>query len=760
MENTGVIPRVSICCSVLNQSEWLREMIASVVAQTCKDWELIVVDDGSTEDVKAVVDSFNENRIQYHRFPENKGIPHGANYALKLIRGEFFGLLAADETLDPNKLEDQLAFMDANAGVDGIWGIPGYGPFGRRPEWEQNSLGAHNRSKEAWLRTLLNLEGVPIGGASFLMRRKVLDSIGYLDENLTIFSDHEFYCRFFEKHVGRILPYRWAVDKPYEAGKGSVREKNGPLVQKELAYVREKHQIILPPVIGKCTIGIPLYNLAGTVIESIKSAQAQTYKDLEIIILNDGSTDNSLEVVQKYFDENPDPRVRLMGFDENRGIQEAMNQMAFRAKGEFFTSLAADDTIEPDTIEKCLAEFKKNPWLEMVGTQTDFMDALGHDLTGTTFKHPFMDIPKAMNRPHQEWLNLLKMGNVYFGVSMYRTKVISEVGGWDKELGVIADYEMYLKLLMRENIHVIEEPLTHTRISGKNLSLLMPEQASNLPRLYYQAKLPYYKPVPKVVIATPFYELKGFSPYIWSLAQTFKLLSALGIQWEFMELSGDSYVHKARNMICEKFLADLEATDLFFIDSDMSWNPEALVHMVMFPEPIVGGSYPIKNRWDGWTSRPQMSEENGKQFYTGRALSDGSALMRADVLAGGFLRIKRAVLLKYRDFYPDLWFQAPAADQEPGKDIKLQRFTEFFSSQTHDHVFYGEDHMFSKRMRDMGMPMFIYPNVHITHWGNKGYAGNYHEFLKKQVDNPQQPEVAEELPPGLETRIPNERTLQ
>ena len=729
-------------------------MIASVVAQTFPDWELIVVDDGSSEDVKSVVDSFNDERIRFHRFPENRGIPHGSNWALRNMRGDFFGLLAADETLDQHKLEDQLAYLDANTVVDGIWGIPGRGPFGRRPEWEQYALGAHNRSKEAWLRTLLNLEGVPIGGASFLMRRKVLDSIGYLDENLTIFSDHEFYCRFFEKHIGQILPYRWAVDKPISEGHGeSVRAKNASKVDGELAYVRAKHPLPLPPVTGKSTVGIPVYNMAKYVLDALKSVQAQTYADIEILILDDGSTDGTMDVVKAYLAENPDPRVRLMAHDENRGVQDAMNQLAFRATGEFFTSLAADDTMDPTFVARCRAEFERNPWLEMVGTQTDFMDATGANLTGTNAKHPFLNIAKPVNCPREQWLAMLFHGNVYFGASMYRTKVLSEVGGWEKRFGVIADYEMYLRLLMRENIHIIEEPLTHTRIHGKNLSLLMPENAKKLPQLYHDAKERYYQPRRKVIIATPFYELKGFSPYILSLTRTAQLLHTFGISWDFMEISGDSYVHKARNIIVDKFLEDPDATDIFFIDSDMSWNADAFLHMLMLPDPIVCGSYPVKNRWGSWTSRPETVEENGSRHYVGRVLTDGMGLIKADVAAGGFLRIKREVFMAYQKFYPDNWFMAPAAEQGPdGEDkITMKKFVEYFAAQTHDHVFTGEDHMFSKRIKAMGVPMFIYPNVNITHWGYKGFFGNYHTFLKEQTK-----EHAEEIRPGLDVLIPRE----
>ena len=71
------MPRVSVCCSVLNQTEWLGDMIGSVFLQGFKEWELIIVDDGSTEDVKAVIDKFKDPRIIYHRFPENRGLRMG-----------------------------------------------------------------------------------------------------------------------------------------------------------------------------------------------------------------------------------------------------------------------------------------------------------------------------------------------------------------------------------------------------------------------------------------------------------------------------------------------------------------------------------------------------------------------------------------------------------------------------------------------------------------------------------------------------------
>lgn len=719
-------PVVSICSSVLDQSDWLKKMLTSVVEQTYKDWELILVDDGSTEDIKAVVDSFKDDRIKLIRWDENRGMPHGMNHALSKAGGKYTALLSADELIWKEKLAIQVEYMEAHQGVDCVWGLPLKGPLGPRPVYEQTLLRAHNRSNAAWLRTLLNLENVPIGGASLLMKTEVMKSLDYLDPKMKMFSDHELFCKFFSRgHTGIVLPYRFAVEHTTEEDadvRRTQRFQNFGKMDDELGIVRSRYPMPTPAVTGKISIGIPCYNHAKYLPDSVHSALAQTHQDIEVMILNDGGTDDFNTVVQQF----TDPRVKVMAFPENMGVWEAQNQMAFRASGEFYIPLGADDIIEPNFIEKCLAKFAENPWLELVVSQTDFIKEDGSAYN--TPDNPMMNIQKVAQGSREEMLLRLYGGNAYHGAGMYRTRVISDVGGWEKQYKVITDYQMYLKLLQREVIGVIEENLTHTRVDGKNLSLLDKKKAAELPWLYHAAKKPFYRQQQKVIIATPFYELKGFSPYISSLTATLRLMHAHGIDCRFMELSGDSYVHRARNTMCDLFLSDPDNTDLFFIDSDMSWNPEAFLQMCLRQEEILGGSYPVKNCWDLWTSIPEVHEEDGKNVMKGKYLSDGSALIEAHVLAGGFLRIKRSVLEKFREHYPDLWYYEPSSTP----DEPFKKFTQFFGAESINHKFHGEDHMFSKHLRDMGVQMFIYPNVDITHWGYKNFSGNFDRYLKEK----------------------------
>jgi hypothetical protein len=558
-----------------------------------------------------------------------------------------------------------------------------------------------------------------------MMKRETLEELGYFDPNLVVFSDHELYCRFFAKgKKAVVLPYRFGVDKVVSAE--SVRIKNFEKAKVEYETVKARHPLQLPLTKGTVTVGIPCYNHAQYLKDCVDSVLAQTVPVDEIMILNDCSTDDFKTVVQQF----TDPRIKVMAFDENRGVQEAMNQMAFRAKGDFFMALSADDTVDPTYVEKALKEFAENPWTEFVASQTDFTDENLKLLPPKT--HPFQDIAGVWNMTREEWIASLHGGNRYFGAGMYRTKVISEVGGWEKKYKAISDYQMYLKILHRgDNIRIIEELLTHTRVHGKNASLLTPQQAHELPWLYHAARKPFYRKLMKVVIATPFYEVKAYSPYITSLMSTARLMTAVGIDYRFLELSGDSYVHRARNTLADMFLRDPDATDLFFIDSDMSWDPEAFVKMCVLPDDVVGGAYPVKNNWGAWTSIPKVTDgKEGEKHLQGRPLGDGTALIEAQVLAGGFIRIKRSVLERFREFHKDDWYVEPSTDPENPE----HKFTAFYAAEKIEHRFFGEDHYFSKKLRDMGIRMFIYPNVNIFHWGTKEFAGNYQKFLTNHFD--------------------------
>ncbi len=110
------------------------------------------------------------------------------------------------------------------------------------------------------------------------------------------------------------------------------------------------------------TIGLPIYNAEIFLSDCIKSILNQTYKNLEIILVNDGSTDNSLEIIKKF----QDPRIKIINDGLNKGLIFRLNQMVEISNGEFFVRMDADDIMFPDRIENQLKVFKTNSDIDLV----------------------------------------------------------------------------------------------------------------------------------------------------------------------------------------------------------------------------------------------------------------------------------------------------------------------------------------------------------------------------------------------------------
>ena len=104
------------------------------------------------------------------------------------------------------------------------------------------------------------------------------------------------------------------------------------------------------------SVVIPAYNAEHTILDTIKSVQQQTFSDYEIIVINDGSEDRTLELVEQV----EDSRVKVFSYS-NGGLSTARNRGIARATGEYITFLDADDLWTPDKLEAQLAALQKHP---------------------------------------------------------------------------------------------------------------------------------------------------------------------------------------------------------------------------------------------------------------------------------------------------------------------------------------------------------------------------------------------------------------
>jgi hypothetical protein len=234
----------------------------------------------------------------------------------------------------------------------------------------------------------------------------------------------------------------------------------------------------------------------------------------------------------------------------------------------------------------------------------------------------------------------------------------------------------------------------------------------------------------KLMIATPVYMSQEFSTYGDSMLETVRMLDKAGIPWQKQTIRGDSYIDRAKNSILANFL-ESDCESILMVDSDMDFAPDAVARMIRHPQEIVAGFFCMKNAW-GTFAGALLPDEDGNipDIKTAIELWDGSCLFKAHLLPGGFLRIKRDVLERFADHYPELVYQDPCAD--PSKPDRV--YTAFFECMIHDYVRFGEDATFCRRMREMGETLWCDPNITFGHTGVKTYTGNYNDSLLKSPE--------------------------
>lgn len=107
-------PVVSIVMPAYNSSATIEDSIESVLHQTFTDWELLIIDDCSEENIEKKVRGFQDKRIHYYRLAKNHGVAHARNVAIKKARGRYLAFLDSDDLWLPEKLEHQIQFMEKN----------------------------------------------------------------------------------------------------------------------------------------------------------------------------------------------------------------------------------------------------------------------------------------------------------------------------------------------------------------------------------------------------------------------------------------------------------------------------------------------------------------------------------------------------------------------------------------------------------------------------------------------------------------------
>jgi glycosyltransferase involved in cell wall biosynthesis len=182
----------------------------------------------------------------------------------------------------------------------------------------------------------------------------------------------------------------------------------------------------------RVSVLVPSYNQGRYLDEALKSVFAQQYARMELLVLDGGSTDESIDVLKRY-DGAP-------GFwwksERDAGVVDAVNQGLSRATGEICGILSADDAYLPGAMAAAVAALSKEPSLGLVYADAEYVDAQGRT-TGSTHVAPYS--LEAL---------LYRRTFIIQCSAFFRTHLAREVGGWRPEVSYVADNDLWLRLAM------------------------------------------------------------------------------------------------------------------------------------------------------------------------------------------------------------------------------------------------------------------------------------------------------------------------
>ena len=226
---------------------------------------------------------------------------------------------------------------------------------------------------------------------------------------------------------------------------------------------------------------LPSYNHAAFVGAAIRSVLDQAYGgEVEVLVTDDGSHDGTPDIVRAISDK----RVSLEILPENRGASIAANSSIRRARGEFICTLASDDFFLPDKIEKQVAFLEAKPDVAAVFGMPKLIDERGLPLPpeggfpGVNFRTPLLE---GLG-PRRQWLRYFFVhGNCLCQpTAMLRRAALERIGCFDPRLASLPDFDLWVRLCMEHDIHVMPDELTALRIRDSSLNQSAPRRDSIL----------------------------------------------------------------------------------------------------------------------------------------------------------------------------------------------------------------------------------------------------------------------------------------
>ncbi len=225
---------------------------------------------------------------------------------------------------------------------------------------------------------------------------------------------------------------------------------------------------------------VKTYNHARYIDKTIESILDQSFQDFEIIVTDDGSTDNTREVLGRF----KDPRIKIEALETNRGVSVAMNETIARANGRYLAILNSDDWALPDRLSRQVEFLDRHPDKGLLFGMPQVVDEAGASIADDHVYSPLFNAPlKFSDYSRRSWLRRFFFeGNCLCApTAMIRREVFDSVGLYDPRFINLQDLEVWTRILVAGfEIHWLPERFSAFRIRDGNMNASAPRRDSML----------------------------------------------------------------------------------------------------------------------------------------------------------------------------------------------------------------------------------------------------------------------------------------
>ena len=202
----------------------------------------------------------------------------------------------------------------------------------------------------------------------------------------------------------------------------------------------------------KFSVIIPLYNKAPYVKKALETVCAQTYRDYEIIVINDGSTDNSAILAEEYLNRVEGISYKILS-QQNAGVSAARNNGVAQSHGDYIAFLDADDWWEPTYLEKMAQLIEDYPEAGLYASNYIYYKPGKTHVAVNNIETGYFNYPKVYYE--------IKAMPVWTGAALIPKKIFVEYAGFREQLWMAEDFDLWIRIAIKYKVAFLNEPLAY-----------------------------------------------------------------------------------------------------------------------------------------------------------------------------------------------------------------------------------------------------------------------------------------------------------